>query len=121
MMFGDPGFMSDPEPVPTLRYVWTNENSEVGAIIDNPYLTGTVRSIVIQAGLNPTHSWVVERRDIIEDYQEAFGDLPGDKIHAIALFTDNDQTKQPVEAYYGWARVHCIAGTGPIDANDMWE
>ena len=26
LLFGDPGFLFDPKPVPTLRYVWTNGN-----------------------------------------------------------------------------------------------
>ncbi|MEE8302032.1 MAG: hypothetical protein V3S24_06295 [Candidatus Tectomicrobia bacterium] len=38
---------------------------------------------------------------------EATTVIPKDHIQAIALFTDNDQTKQPVQAYYGWARVVC--------------
>ena len=121
LMFGDPGFMLDPEPVPTLRYVWTNNAAEVGAIIDNPYMNGTVRSLVINAGLSPEQTWVVERRNVVEDFRLAFGHLPDDEIHAIALFTDNDQTKQPVEAYYGWARVRCDAGAEPLDAIEIWE
>lgn len=121
LMFGDPGFMLDPKPVPTLRYVWTNESVEIETIIDNPYLKGTVRSIVIEAGQRAYGSWVIERRNILEDFERAFGRKPDDKIHAIAIFTDNDQTKQAVEAYYGWARVHCIPGAGPIDANTLWQ
>ncbi len=121
LMFGDPGFMLDPSPVPTLRYVWSNESADVGAIIDNPYMKGIVRSIVIKAGLDPNRSWVVQRRDVHEDFQRAFGYPPDDRIHAIALFTDNDQTKQPVEAYYGWARVLCAPGTQPVDADESWE
>ncbi len=43
----------------------------------------------------------------VNDFLSAFGDSPTERIHAIVLFTDNDQTQQPVEAYYGWARVIC--------------
>lgn len=121
LMFGDPGSMLAPDPVPTLRYVWTNEMSGVGAVIDNPYMKGTVRSIVTNTGLSPEPSWVVQRRDIVEDFQTAFGRPPDDKIHAIVLFTDNDQTKQPVEAYYGWARVHCEDGAGLLDDDNYWD
>ena len=52
LMFGDPGSMLSPDPVPTLRYVWTNETAGLGAVIDNPYFPGTVRSIVTNAGLD---------------------------------------------------------------------
>ena len=37
LLFGDPGFLFDPKPVPTLRYVWTNGSVPKEAIIDNPY------------------------------------------------------------------------------------
>ena len=121
LMFGDPGSMLAPDPVPTLRYVWTNEMSGVGAVVDNPYMKGTVRSIVTNTGLSPEPSWVVQRRDIVEDFQTAFGRPPDDKVHAIVLFTDNDQTKQPVEAYYGWARVHCEDGAGLLGSEDAWD
>ena len=120
-MFGDPGSLLDPKPVPTLRYVWTNDGGETGAVIDNPYFPETVRSIVTDKGLSRDPSWVVRRRDIVRDFQNAFGRPADENIHAIALFTDNDQTKQPVEAYYGWARIFCPPGTGPLESELDWD
>lgn len=110
LLFGDPGFFSDPKPVPTLRYVWTNGHATVGEVIDNPYLPGVVRSIVVRSGNPHSGTWQVERRNLLEDFESAFGHRPGSSIRAIALFTDNDQTKEPVEAYYGRGRVFCRSG-----------
>ena len=107
LMFGDPGFLFDPKPVPTLRYVWTNSRLPLDTIIDNPYLPGIVRSVVVESGNKRVGSWVIERRNMSQDFEKAFGYPPKKNIQAIALFTDNDQTLQPVEAYYGWARVVC--------------
>ena len=107
LMFGDPGFLFDPKPVPTIRYEWTNDRLPVDAIIDNPYLSGTVRSIVVESGDKQAGAWVIERRNMSKDYEKAFGYPQKKNIQAIALFTDNDQTLQPVEAYYGLARVVC--------------
>ena len=92
LLFGDPGFLFDPKPVPTLRYVWTNGTLPAEAIIDNPYLPGTVRSIVVESGTDKIGSWVTERRNVVEDFVSAFGYRPTERIHAIVLFTDNDQT-----------------------------
>jgi hypothetical protein len=108
LLFGDPGFMASPEPVPTLRYVWTNEKFSQGEIIDNPYLPGVVRSIVIRTG--EVGDWFTERRNIFRDYKTAFGSNPKESVHAVALFTDNDQTKEPVVAYYRWANMVCGDG-----------
>lgn len=111
LLFGDPGFMSNPEPVPTLRYVWTNGLHQKGDVIDNPYLPGVVRSIVIQTG--DAGSWHVEKRNIVQDYERAFGSAPKDTVHAIALFTDNDQTKEEAVALYAWAKLHCTTPSTP--------
>ena len=110
LLFGDPGFLSHPKPVPTLRYVWTNERVPAESVVDSPYLPGTVRSIVVESGWDRVGMWTTERRNVVEDFERAFGYRPNDGIHAIVLFTDNDQTRQPVEAYYGWARMVCAAG-----------
>lgn len=105
LLFGDPGFMTNPAAVPTLRYVWTNSNHKKNEVIDNPYLPGVVRSIVIRNGT--TGEWMTERRNMRDDYQSAFGAPPTEMVHAVALFTDNDQTKEPVMAYYRWAKASC--------------
>jgi len=107
LLFGDPGFLHDPEPVPTLRYVWTNGRHVPDAIIDNPYLPGKVQSIVVRSGGGRTGEWVTETRHVVSDFQRAFGYVPKEDIYAVAVFTDNDQTEEPVEAYYGWARLVC--------------
>ena len=109
LLFGDPGFLFDPQPVPTLRYVWTNEKVPVDTVIDNPYLPGTVRSIVIRSGADGMGNWIVERRDISSDFRRAFNRDPEAPVQAIVLFTDNDQTGEPVEAYYGFAKALCAS------------
>ena len=107
MLLGDPGFLSAPDPVPTLRYVWTNDRVPKEKIVSNPYLRGTVRSIVIRSGPEDMHRWITERRNIIVDFEKAFGRPLKQLIHAVTIFTDNDQTTQNVEAHYGAARMIC--------------
>lgn len=50
LLFGDPGFLFDPRPVPTVRYLWTNKNVADEEVIDNRYLPGIVRRIVVRRG-----------------------------------------------------------------------
>lgn len=107
LLFGDPGFLIAPDPVPTLRYVWTNNRYPIEAVIDNPYLPGIVRSVVIKSGEEHLGKWMTERRNVVDDFERAFGQPPPDTIDAIVLFTDNDQTRQPVEAYYEWIQAIC--------------
>ena len=107
LLFGDPGLLIDPKPVPTLRYVWTNAKAPPETVIDSPYLPGVVRSLVVRSGTEALGAWHQEERDLAADFEAAFGHPPEAPLQALALFTDNDQTRQPVEAYYAWASVAC--------------
>lgn len=107
LMFGDPGFAFEPLSVPTLRYVWTNERIAAERVIDSPYLPGTVRSLVVESGSLRGGRWTTYRRDVGRDFRSAFGYAPPGPVQAIAIFTDNDQTGEAVEAYYEWARILC--------------
>lgn len=99
LIFGRPGLLR--RDVPTLSYVWTNDKLRAGDVVLSPHHPGTSRSVVLQAGKQRLGQWVRERRNILEDYRRAFGTEPPDAVEAIALWTDNDQTGDPVEAYYG--------------------
>ncbi len=115
LSFGDPGLLTLPRAVPTIRYVWTNRRLPPETVVDNPYMPGTVRSIVIESGDDRTGRWLRFKRNLIDDFKLAFGRPPPDEpIQTIALFTDNDQTKEPVETYYGWARAVCDAAAKPV-------
>ena len=117
LLFGDPGFFSNPDPVPTLRYVWTNDRVPKNAVIENPYMPSIVRNIVVQNGEERMGQWVTERRNIVADFERAFGKKPENPIEAFSLFTDNDQTKEPVEAYYAYARLLCATSAAHRQGN----
>ena len=107
LLFGDPGFVTAPDPVPTLRYVWTNTRHQPGAVIESPYMPGVVRSLVLRVGRSENGAWRAERRNVRADFERAFGGPPDGRIHAVALFTDNDQTKETVRASYAGLRMIC--------------
>ena len=107
LFFGDPGFAFDPTPVPTLRYVWTNERVATEMVVDSPYMPGIVRSLVVVSGATGSGGWVNIERNVDRDFRKAFGHAPPGPVQALAIFTDNDQTGEKVEAYYAWARALC--------------
>ncbi|HEX9702034.1 MAG TPA: DUF3047 domain-containing protein [Rhodospirillales bacterium] len=107
VLFGDPGPDWWPRPVPTLRYAWTSENMEAGAIIGNPYAPDIVKVLVVERGTARAGQWQSQRRNVVEDYTRAFGRPPDKPVSAISIFTDNDQTGEPALAYYGGARAVC--------------
>jgi len=104
LIFGHPS-MLNPD-VPTLAYVWTSDLLPEGSVVGSPHHPDSVRDIVVRSGTSRLGQWVNERRNAAEDFRRAFGREPPDTVGVLALFTDNDQTGEPVEAYYGaiWAR-----------------
>jgi hypothetical protein len=91
--------------------MWTNRKLPKETVVDNPYLPGIVRSIVVRSGTADLKTWVTERRNVSSDFQKAFGRPLNQSIHAVAIFTDNDQTSQQVEAHYGGGIMICRATT----------
>lgn len=99
LIFGRPSMIN--RDVPTLAYVWTSDRLPAGAIVDSPHHPGSVRSVVVRSGGGHLGQWMRERRNVLQDFRAAFGQEPPDAVEIVALFTDNDQTGEPVEAYYG--------------------
>lgn len=102
LIFEEPMFLMKHTSV--LSYVWTNDRMPAETLVENPHHPGTSWSIVIESGEQRLGQWVNERRNVAEDYRRAFGKDPPDLVKTIALFTDNDQTGQPVVSYYGVLR-----------------
>ena len=88
-----------------LGYVWTNDRLAPETVVRSPRHPEQVRSIVVESGTRNLGQWLQEDRDVAADFRSAFGRDPPDQVRTVALFTDNDQTAEPVEAYYGpiWA------------------
>ncbi|MBI3042941.1 MAG: DUF3047 domain-containing protein [Betaproteobacteria bacterium] len=99
LIFGRPSLLN--RDVPTLAYVWTSARIPEGSILDSPYHPGTTRNIVVRSGEARLGEWLTERRNVIDDFRRAFGRESPETVEVIALFTDNDQTREPVETYYG--------------------
>ena len=85
-------------PIATINYIWAN-HAPVGTVASNPY-TDRVQMIVTQSGSDKLHQWVTVERNILEDYQRAFGEGPS-KISGVAFMTDTDNTQESVVAYFG--------------------
>jgi hypothetical protein len=110
--FGDPGSLSLPKPVPTLRYVWATETDAAETIVDSPYFPGVLKTIAVRSGPAGLGETVTERRDIVADFQRAFGGPPPEPAQLVALYTDSDHGESPVAALYLDARALCSEPPG---------
>ena len=105
--FGDPGSLTNPDQVPTLRYAWATETNPVGEVVDSPYFPGILRTLVVRNGRDDLGTWVEERRNLRADYQLAFGEPPEDVVEVFALFTDSDHDNGASIAHYRSAEALC--------------
>ena len=106
VIFGDPGLFLD-QAVPTLKYVWANQNHAVGDVIAGPYHKKYIRSLIMQSG-GAQHAGLVKQQvNLKQDYQRAFGTAAPERVFGVAIFTDNDDTQQPIEAHYGRIEMFC--------------
>lgn len=91
-------FTSFDIPLRSLTYVWANKE-EIGTVAESPF-TGWVQYIVVQSGNEKAGEWVSNKRNILEDYREAFGEEPP-PISGITIMTDSDNTGASTEAWFG--------------------
>lgn len=85
-------------PYATLMYIWENRRPE-GSVIDNTY-TSRVKMIVAQSGRNGVGQWQTRERDVVADFERAFGEPPG-RLIGVSVMTDTDNTGGHALAYYG--------------------
>jgi hypothetical protein len=85
-------------PLAAINYIWESK-APVGTMVPNPY-TDRVMMFVVESGTDKLNQWVVEERNIYEDYKKAFGEEPP-MISGVAIMTDTDNTGESATAYYG--------------------
>ena len=82
----------------TLNYIWANKLPK-GSCVPSPY-TEKDMMVSVQSGPAKTGKWLAESRNIYEDYKKYFGRQP-EKVGAIAIMTDTDDTQEKASASYG--------------------
>ncbi len=85
-------------PFRALNYIWESK-AQKGSIIPNPYTDWTMM-VVVESGPADLNKWIVEERNIYEDFKKAFNEEPL-KISGVAIMSDTDNTLESATAYYG--------------------
>jgi hypothetical protein len=85
-------------PFATLMYVWDRQ-APVGTVVVNER-SDRVRQIVVESGAAYVGTWRSYSRDIVADFQRAFGEQPGTLV-GVAVMTDSDNTRSDAQAWYG--------------------
>ena len=81
-----------------IGYVW-DPALPVGTIVPSRKVS-TVTFVVVRSGLTDLGQWVLQARDIDEDYRAIYGEAPPSP-HAIALSIDTNDTRSTTETLFG--------------------
>ena len=100
-------------PDAALNYVWDNTHP-VGTLQDNAY-TDRTRMLVLRSGAARAGVWVQERRNVLKDFQLAFGDIGG-RLGGLAIASDTDNTGE--KAHAGFADFRFVEKEAACPAPD---
>jgi hypothetical protein len=89
-------------PYATLMYIWENK-APVGTVIRSTH-SGRIRMMVAAQGQGGVGEWRRFTRNIVEDFEQAYGEKPG-RLIGVGVLTDTDNTGETVEAWYGDIRL----------------
>ncbi|MEO0837225.1 MAG: DUF3047 domain-containing protein, partial [Cyanobacteria bacterium J06642_3] len=97
VIFGKPGLFSRPK---SIVYAFTNTDLPKNTVVESPRAPNNFRTIVLENEASSLMEWFQYSRNILEDYELAYGEMPKKKLFTIGVFTDNDQTEESVKAAY---------------------
>jgi len=80
-----------------IEYIWASHLPK-GHIFDHPG-EKYCKVFVLESGERKAGEWVFEKRNLYEDYKNAFGTEPSG-VSAIGIQTDTDHSNEMVTAYY---------------------
>jgi hypothetical protein len=101
VIFGKEGFFGVNEGMEPrglkIEYIWATRLPR-GHVFDHPG-EGNCKVFVLESGEKKVGEWVLEQRNLSNDFRMAFGTEPPDRL-AIGLQTDTDHSNERVTAFY---------------------
>jgi len=82
-----------------IGYIW-DTTAPAGSIFKSQK-TGLVTYVVMRSGDGEKAKWVTETRNVCEDYKTIYGEEPEEKIEAVSIGIDSDDTHSRAEGYVG--------------------
>jgi hypothetical protein len=89
-------------PYATLMYEWHGKDP-IGTIRQSKR-SSRIRTLVVESGADKVGQWQAFERNIVEDFERAYGEKPG-RLIGVGILTDSDYTGETVETWYGDIRL----------------
>lgn len=78
-------------------YIWENLTPKDLHVTSQK--SSNTRYVVLQSGTNQLGRWVQEKRNVLQDYRDLFGEEPP-QVGGVTLMIDSDDTKSTAESYF---------------------
>lgn len=85
-------------PYATLMYIW-DKNAPIGTVMASSR-SGRIKMLVVANGAEGVGQWRGFTRNIVEDFELAYGEKPG-KLIGVGVLTDTDNIGEKAETWYG--------------------
>jgi len=82
-----------------IGYIW-DSTAPAGSIFKSQK-TGLVTYVVVRSGEADLNKWLTESRNVCQDYKKIYGEDPEEKMEAVSIGIDSDDTRSRAEAYVG--------------------
>ena len=82
-----------------IGYIW-DTTAPAGSIFRSQK-TGLVTYVVVRSGEADLNKWLTESRNVCQDYKKIYGEEPEEKMEAISIGIDSDDTRSRAGAYVG--------------------
>jgi hypothetical protein len=80
-----------------VMYVWALREP-VGSVYESPYASN-VATMVLRSGARDGERWRLEERDLVADFERAFGESP-ERVTGFAIMSDTDNTQSRATAFF---------------------
>lgn len=94
----------DRQPINVIKYVWSTTLPAGRVVNKKKEKLGVViyegRFLVLQTGSSKLGRWVIEKRNVLDDYRRLFGANPPGNPLIIAILSDSNETRSSAAADY---------------------
>ena len=71
--------------------------------------TSLVTYVVVRSGPADLGAWIVESRNVLEDYRGIYGQTPVEAVEVVSIGIDSNDTRSKAESYMGEIFFHRVA------------
>jgi Protein of unknown function (DUF3047) len=82
-----------------IGYIW-DSTAPVGARFSSQKI-GTVTFVVVRSGDADRGRWIVEQRNIFDDYKAIYGEEPSEKVGGVSISINSQNTRSRAESFFG--------------------